>query len=211
MTSQSEQVGDATQRDIRQAARDLAQAVGNPDAEQAVLDMAAAFGNLSLTTVIPTLTTTLDSAVARRDKDFLAHLDALAAQRQRESAEILTCLKGLQGGQDVLQKGFQEVGETLNGLETRLNDLDTRHGDQWGRVIRELGQVREWVDESRKHRQQMQEQINALEAGRLPEGERNKLIEEHKEGVQRITNVELRVSDLEKRFAELEARLGIGT
>ena len=133
----------------------------------------------------------------QRETDLATLLQQLAGERKEETQAILKFLKDLQDGQTDLRKGFQEVGE-------RLTDLDQRHAQQWGRAIQELDQVRAWVEESRAHRQQLQEQINALQADMLPLNERDRLIGEHTANGERITNIELRLSDLERRFAELQ-------
>ncbi len=137
----------------------------------------------------------------QRESDLATLLQQLAGERKEKTQAILKFLKDLQGGQADLREGFQKVGETLS-------DLDQRHAEQWGQVIRELDQVRAWVEESRSHRQRLQEQIDAVQSDMLPLDERDRLIGEHTANGERITNIELRLSDLERRFAELQQQRG---
>lgn len=127
----------------------------------------------------------------QRETTLTTLLQQLAGERKKESDAILTFLKELQGGQTDLRQEFQKVGETLTEVEARLND--------------ELGQVREWVNESRAHRQQLQEQIDALQAGMLPEAERAQLIQEHAEDHQRIGAIEQRLAELEEEVRQLRS------
>lgn len=124
--------------------------------------------------------------LSQRETDLAALLTKLGGERKAESDAILKSLQELQDGQADLREGFQKVGETLTGVEARLND--------------ELGQVREWVNESR---QQLQEQIDAVQADMLPLDERAQLIAEHADDHRRIEAIERRLTELEREVQQL--------
>lgn len=127
----------------------------------------------------------------QREATLTTLLQQLAGERKAESDAILKSLQELQGGQTDLRQEFQKVGETLTGVEARLDD--------------ELGQVREWVNESGQHRQQLQEQINALQADMLPLDERAQLIAEHADDHRRIEDIEQRLTKLEREVQQLRS------
>jgi hypothetical protein len=132
----------------------------------------------------------------QRETDLATLLQQLAGERKEETQAILKFLKELQGGQTDLWNGFQKVGETLS-------DLDARHAEQWGQVIQDLDQVRAWVEESRAHRQQLQAQIDTIQATMLPEAERDRLIAEHNEDRARFADFERRLTELEREVQAL--------
>ena len=127
--------------ELQRAAKNLAAAVGNEAARDAVLDVAAALANQSMTTVIPTLQTVLQGVMkqgfgsleARLDRsdrasldhrtDLRLHLDSRFDNYGTELDRLTEHTKGLQAGIATLQAEFQTVGETVDGLASQLDGI----------------------------------------------------------------------------------------
>ncbi len=110
-----------------------------------------------------------------------SEIDALIAQNAQNSKDVQRI------GVEV-STSFQS--RNLSTFMGRMDELGTQILGGQDAILKRVDDLHGWVDESRTHRAQMQEQINAIEAGMLPEGERERLMREHDELMRRVAAIE---------------------
>lgn len=159
--------------ELRRAAGNLAAAVGNDDAREAALDLAAALANQSLSVVIPTLQAVLEGAMQRGFADFGEKLDALAQQNGR-----------LEAGISSLQAGFRSLGKAMTRLSTRVavveRELHTRY------------------EESKADRADLRARLTQIRAELLQPEQRDRLLAEHAQVIAELAALKERIDSIER-------------
>lgn len=159
--------------ELRRAAGNLAAAVGNDDAREAALDLAAALANQSLSVVIPTLQAVLEGAMQRGFADFGEKLDALAQQNGR-----------LEAGISSLQTGFRSLDDAMMQLSARVEvverELYTRY------------------EESKADRADLRTRLTQIRAELLQPEQRDRLLAEHAQVIAELAALKERIDVIER-------------
>ncbi len=152
---------------------------------------------------VPSVPAVLDSSEAIQarqieQQDLITALGVLEAQIAQATADGRPVDK-LIASKAQISKDIQRIGvevstsfqsRNLSTFMGRMDELGTQILGGQDAILKRVDDLHGWVDESRVHRAQMQEQINALEAGMLPEGERERLMREHDELMRRVAAIE---------------------